>query len=82
LLLQKISGTGTVFLGSFGTSVCLDVKIGTSVYVDEKHFLCLNSSAIDQLRSTFSGKGLLAGEGLTMYQISGPATVYVTTQQP
>jgi len=82
LLLQKISGTGTVFLDSFGTSVCLDVKVGTSVYVDEKHFLCINASAINQLHSTFSGKGFLAGEGLTMYQISGPATVYVTTQQP
>jgi len=82
LLLQKISGTGTVFLDSYGTSVCLDVKAGTSVYVDEKHFLCINASAINQLNSTFSGKGFLAGEGLTMYQISGPATVYVTTQQP
>jgi len=82
LLLQKISGTGTVFLDSYGTSVCLDVKVGTSVHVDEKHFLCINASAINQLHSTFSGKGFLAGEGLTMYHISGPATVYVTTQQP
>ena len=81
LLLQKISGDGTVFLDSFGTSVCIDVKAGTSVYVDEKHFLCINAGAIGQLSSTFSGKGFLAGEGLSMYLISGPAKVYVTTQQ-
>ena len=81
LLLQKTSGTGTVFLDSFGTSVCLDVQAGTSVYVDEKHFLCINASAINQLHSTFSGRGLLAGEGLSMYQISGPAKAYITTQQ-
>ena len=82
LLLQKISGTGTVFLDSFGTSVCLDVKAGTSIHVDEKHFICINASSINQMQSTFSGRGLLAGEGLTMYHISGPATVYVSTQQP
>ena len=79
LILQKITGTGTVFLDSYGTSINLDVKAGTSVIVDEKHFLCINSNAINQLRSTFSGKGFLAGEGLSMYEISGPATVYVTS---
>ena len=82
LLLQKISGTGTVFLDSFGSSVLIDVKSGTSVFVDEKHFLCINAGAINQLNSTFSGRGFLAGEGLSMYHISGPAKVYVTTQQP
>jgi len=82
LLLQKISGAGTVFLDSFGSSVLLDVKPGTSVHVDEKHFLCINAGAINQLNSTFSGRGFLAGEGLFMYHISGPAKVYVTTQRP
>jgi len=81
LILQKISGAGTVFLDSFGSSVLLDVKAGTSVHVDEKHFLCINAGAINQLNSTFSGRGFLAGEGLSMYQISGPAKVYVSTQQ-
>ena len=80
LILQKISGAGTVFLDSVGSSVFIDVKAGTSVYVDEKHFLCINAGAINQLNSTFSGRGFLAGEGLSMYQISGPAKVYVTTQ--
>jgi len=82
LILQKISGTGTVFLDSFGSSVCIDIKAGNSVHVDEKHFLFINAKAINQLQSIFSGKGLLSGEGLSMYHISGPATVYVTTQQP
>ena len=81
LMLQKISGTGTVFLDSFGSCVCLDVQAGTSVHVDEKHFLCINAGALNQLNSTFSGRGLLAGEGLSMYQISGPAKVYVMSQK-
>jgi uncharacterized protein (AIM24 family) len=80
LMLQKVSGAGTVFLDSFGSSVLLDVKAGTSVHVDEKHFLCINAAAINQLQSTFSGRGFLAGEGLSMYLISGPAKVYVMTQ--
>ena len=80
LILQKISGTGTVFLDSFGSSVCIDIKAGNSVHVDEKHFLFINAKAINQLQSIFSGKGLLSGEGLSMYHISGPATVYITTQ--
>jgi uncharacterized protein (AIM24 family) len=81
LALQKISGDATVFLDSIGSAVRLDVKAGSSVYVDEKHFICINGSSINNLQSTFSAKGFFGGEGLSMYHITGPATVYVSTQQ-
>jgi uncharacterized protein (AIM24 family) len=81
LALQKISGDATVFLDSIGSAVRLDVKAGSSVYVDEKHFICINGSSIGNLQSTFSAKGFFGGEGLSMYNITGPATVYVSTQQ-
>jgi uncharacterized protein (AIM24 family) len=80
LALQKISGDATVFLDSHGSAMRLDVKQGSSIYVDEKHFIFINGSSINHLQSTFSGKGFLGGEGLTMYNITGPATVYVSTQ--
>jgi uncharacterized protein (AIM24 family) len=81
LALQKISGDATVFLDSIGTAVRLDIQTGSSVYVDEKHFICINGSSTGNLQSTFSAKGFLGGEGLSMYHITGPATVYVSTQQ-
>jgi uncharacterized protein (AIM24 family) len=81
LILQKISGgDATVFLDSVGSAVRLDVKAGSSIYVDEKHFIFINGSSIQNLQSTFSAKGFLGGEGLSMYKITGPATVYVSTQ--
>jgi uncharacterized protein (AIM24 family) len=81
LILQKISGEATVFLDSTGTAVRLDVPSGSSVYVDEKHFICINAGSINNLQSDFSVKGLLGGEGLTMYHITGPATVYISSQK-
>ncbi|MDR2042295.1 MAG: AIM24 family protein [Tannerella sp.] len=79
LIMQKISGRGTVFLDSMGTAVCLDVPYGDKVFVDEKSFLCIDAAAQSQLSANFSGKGLLGGEGLSMYQIQGPAKVYINT---
>jgi uncharacterized protein (AIM24 family) len=81
LALQKISGDATVFIDVVGSAVRLDVVAGSSVYVDEKHFVCINGSSIGNLQSSFSGRGFLGGEGLSMYHITGPATVYVSTQQ-
>ncbi|MDR1169867.1 MAG: AIM24 family protein [Prevotellaceae bacterium] len=81
LAMQKISGDATVFLDSVGSAIRLDVKAESSVYVDEKHFICINAGSIGNLQSTFSARGFLGGEGLSMYHITGPATVYVSTQQ-
>jgi uncharacterized protein (AIM24 family) len=81
LTLQKISGDATVFLDTVGSAVRLDVKAGSSVYVDEKHFICINGSSTGNLQSTFSAKGFFGGEGLSMYHITGPSTVYVSTQK-
>ncbi|MDR0385732.1 MAG: AIM24 family protein [Prevotellaceae bacterium] len=81
LAMQKISGDATVFLDAVGSAVRLDIKAGSAVYVDEKHFICINAASIGNLQSSFSAKGFLGGEGLSMYHITGPATVHVSTQQ-
>jgi uncharacterized protein (AIM24 family) len=77
--MQKISGEGTVFLDSIGSAICLDVAHSDSIFVDEKSFLCMDAYAQSRMSSSFSGKGLLGGEGLTMFQIKGPAKVYVNS---
>ncbi|MDR1666674.1 MAG: AIM24 family protein [Bacteroidales bacterium] len=79
LVMQKISGGGTVFLDSVGSAICLDVGYGDTIFVDEKSFLCMDGNAQHQLSSSFSGKGFLGGEGLSMFQIKGIAKVYVNS---
>ncbi|MDR1336133.1 MAG: AIM24 family protein [Tannerella sp.] len=79
LILQKISGSGTVFLDSMGSAICLNVPYGDTVFVDEKSFLCIDAAAQSQLSANFSGRGFLGGEGLSMYQIQGPAKVYINS---
>jgi uncharacterized protein (AIM24 family) len=79
LIMQKISGEGTVFLDSIGSAICLEVEPGNSIFIDEKSFLCMDGNAYNQMSASFSGKGLLGGEGLTMFRIQGPAKVYVNS---
>jgi uncharacterized protein (AIM24 family) len=79
LIMQKITGEGTVFLDSVGSAICLNVGNGESIFVDEKSFICIDGRAQNQLSSNFSGRGFLGGEGLSMFQIQGPATVYVNS---
>ena len=79
LIMQKISGNGTVFLDSFGSATLLNVAHSDSVYVDEKSFICMDANAQNRMEPSFSARGLLGGEGLTMFRIQGPASVYVNS---
>ena len=79
LIMQKLSGNGTVFLDSFGSSILLNVDYNDSIYVDEKSFICMDANIQNRMEPGFSGKGLLGGEGLTMFRIQGPAKVYVNS---
>jgi len=79
LIMQKVTGNGTVFLDSFGSAIQLNVAYNDSIYVDEKSFICMDANAQNQMEASFSGRGLLAGEGLTMFRIYGPASVYINT---
>ena len=79
LIMQKISGNGTVFLDSFGSAILLSVDYNDSIYVDEKSFICMDANAQNRMEANFSGRGLLGGEGLTMFRVQGPASVYVNS---
>jgi len=79
LIMQKVSGAGTVFLDCFGSAIQLNVAHYDAVYVDEKSFICMDANAQNQIKSDFSGKGFLAGEGFTMFRVQGPANLYVSS---
>ncbi len=79
LVMQKIIGACTVFMDSLGTAVKLDLKPGETVHVDEKSFVCASAQMQGQMSSSFSGRGFIGGEGLSMFRVSGPGTVYVNS---
>jgi uncharacterized protein (AIM24 family) len=79
LIMQKVSGYGTVFLDSIGSPICLKVANGDSVFIDEKSFISIDANAENRMSANFSGKGLLGGERLTMLQIQGPAQVNISS---
>ena len=77
--MQKIRGTGTLFMDSIGTAVRLDLAAGQKIFVDEKSFVCMGINMGGQFGSNYSIKGLLGGEGFNMFQITGPGIVYLNS---
>jgi uncharacterized protein (AIM24 family) len=78
-VMQQISGEGTVFLDTIGSALCLSVAREESIFIDEKSFICIDGNAKSQISTNFSGKGLLGGEGLSMFKIQGATKVYVNS---
>ncbi len=79
LVMQKIIGNCTVFMDSLGTAIKLGLKPGETIHVDEKSFVCASAAMQNQMTSSFSGRGFIGGEGLSMFRVSGPGTVYVNS---
>lgn len=79
LVMQKIMGLGTVFMDSLGSAVRLDLKAAESIHVDEKSFVCASVAMQAQMSASFSGRGFVSGEGLSMFKVTGPGTVYVNS---
>ncbi len=78
LFMQKISGNATVFLGTKGTPMTLDLAPGETVELDEDHIIALRSIPEHQISVRWSFKNLVGGEGLSMLQVTGPGTVYLS----
>lgn len=78
LLLQKISGTSTVFLDTKGTPISIRLEPGETIEVDEDHIIALHSILESQVSSNWSLGNLLGGEGLSMLRITGPGQVYLS----
>lgn len=78
-VMQKIMGECTVFMDSLGSAVRLDLKNGEGINVDEKSFVCMDLGMEGKLTSNFSFRGLAGGEGLNMFHLAGPGTVYLNS---
>lgn len=78
LMLQKISGNSTVFLGTKGSPITINLQYGETIEVDEDHIIALLNIAENQIQANWSLSNLLGGEGLSLMRITGPGTVYLS----
>ena len=82
LFLVKLSGTGSVFLSSYGAATAVDLGPGETYTVDTGHVVAFEGSVgydvnrVGGLRST-----LLSGEGLVC-RMTGPGRVWVQSRSP
>ncbi len=80
LFMIKVSGTGTVFLSSFGGILRKEIPAGKSFIVDNGHVVAFSSDieyTISQVGKGFSS--ITTGEGLA-YTFNGPGVVYLQTR--
>lgn len=77
-LLQKISGTSTVFLDCRGQPITKELCTGETIEVDEDHIIAMQGISEHQLSSAWSLKNVFGGEGLSMLRITGPGKVHLS----
>jgi len=81
LFLQKITGTGTVFLNSYGAIVQKTLGAGETYIVDTGHIVAFEESVTYQLKKAAKGlfSAVASGEGLVgVYQ--GPGSLWMQTR--
>jgi uncharacterized protein (TIGR00266 family) len=78
LFLQKISGTGTVFLSSYGVIFEKDLKAGEHYIVDTGHMVAFEESVSYSIRKAAKGlfSTLISGEGLVC-DFQGPGKLWI-----
>jgi len=82
LFLLKLSGTGTVFLASYGAVHAVDLQAGQQYVVDTGHMVAFQESVdyrverVGGLKSTF-----FSGEGLVC-RLTGPGRILIQTRSP
>lgn len=81
LFLSKISGTGELFLSSFGAIYYRDLAIGERYVVDTGHVVAFPSSVTYTIRKAARGifSSLASGEGLVC-EFMGPGRIYMQTR--
>lgn len=81
LFLSKISGTGPLFLTSFGAIYSKDLAIGERYIVDTGHIVAFPSSVTYTVRKAARGlfSTLASGEGLVC-EFMGPGRLYMQTR--
>lgn len=76
-LLQRIDGNGTVFLGSYGMPIEVDLGYNEAIEFDENNLIALVGIEECQLDASWSVGNMLHGEGLSLLRITGPGKVYI-----
>ena len=81
LFLQKISGTGTVFLSSYGAVIEKKLAAGESYIVDTGHIVAFESSVQYQVKKAAKGlfNSMASGEG-TVSEYKGAGSIWVQTR--
>jgi uncharacterized protein (AIM24 family) len=79
LVLQKITGGGTVFLDSIGSPTRIDLQYGQTIQVDEGSLICTSLSLEGRIQSSMSASNLFSGEGFSLVEITGPGIVYINS---
>ncbi len=82
LVLQTISGTGTVFVHGFGDFMEYDLEPGQSLKVSTGNLSAFSRSADYDIQSVGSvKKTLFGGEGMFMTKLSGPGKVLLQSMK-
>jgi uncharacterized protein (TIGR00266 family) len=81
LFLQEISGTGTVFLSSYGKIIERNLAAGESLVVDTGHIVAFESQVSYQIRKASKGifSSIASGEGLVS-EYTGPGKIWYQTR--
>ncbi|KAJ5668100.1 uncharacterized protein N7477_006670 [Penicillium maclennaniae] len=80
LFIYKISGTGILWLQSFGAIIKKDLKENETYFIDNGHLVAWNCKyKIERVASGGIISGLSSGEGLAC-KFEGPGTVYLQTR--
>ncbi len=79
LVLQKITGKGTVFLDSIGSPTRIDLQYGQTIQVDEGSLICTSLGLEGRIQSSMSASNIFSGEGFSLVEITGPGIVYINS---
>ena len=81
LFLQEISGTGTVFLSSYGKIIERNLIAGESLVVDTGHIVAFENNVSYQIRKASKGifSSIASGEGLVC-EYTGPGKIWIQTR--
>ncbi|KAM0528295.1 hypothetical protein ACHAPS_002137 [Verticillium nonalfalfae] len=82
LFVYKISGTGLLWITSFGAIIRKDLIPGEKYIVDNGHLVAWNTKyIIERVASGGIISGISSGEGLVC-KFTGPGTIYMQTRNP
>ncbi|KAL5612165.1 hypothetical protein BROUX41_000291 [Berkeleyomyces rouxiae] len=82
LFVYKISGTGLLWMTSFGAVIRKELQDGEKYFVDNGHLVAWNTKYVmERVASGGIISGLASGEGLVC-KFTGPGTVYIQTRNP